>query len=237
MKLYYDFHIHSCLSPCGDNDMTPNNIVNMAALKGLDAIAITDHNCGENARAAIEAATELPITVIPGMEIETSEEIHMVALFKDVEALGRMQEIVMSKLPPIKNKPALFGEQIIMDKHDKVIDFKEQFLITACSMNVFETVDTVRSLGGVIFPAHIDKSSYSLISNLGSIPEELELTTVEIKKNPIPQNLIDMDICGKYNVLHNSDAHYLWDISEKENYIECESAKVEDILHKISSYI
>ena len=237
MKLYYDFHIHSCLSPCGDNDMTPNNIVNMAALKGLDAIAITDHNCGENARAAIEAATELPITVIPGMEIETSEEIHMVALFKDVEALGRMQEIVMSKLPPIKNKPALFGEQIIMDKHDKIIDFKEQFLITACSMNVFETVDTVRSLGGVIFPAHIDKSSYSLISNLGSIPEELELTTVEIKKNPIPQNLTDMGISCKYNVLHNSDAHYLWDISEKENYIECESAKIEDILHKISSYI
>ena len=237
MKVYYDFHIHSCLSPCGDNDMTPNNIVNMAALKGLDAIAITDHNCGENARAAIEAATELPITVIPGMEIETSEEIHVVALFKDVEALGRMQEIVMSKLPPIKNKPALFGEQIIMDKHDKVIDFKEQFLITACSMNVFETVDTVRSLGGVIFPAHIDKTSYSLISNLGSIPEELELTTVEIKKNPIPQNLTDMGICGKYNVLHNSDAHYLWDISEKENYIECESAKIEDILHKISSCI
>lgn len=237
MKLYYDFHIHSCLSPCGDNDMTPNNIVNMAALKGLDAIAITDHNCGENARAAIEAATELPITVIPGMEIETSEEIHMVALFKDVEALGRMQEIVMSKLPPIKNKPALFGEQIIMDKHDKIIDFKEQFLITACSMNVFETVDTVRSLGGVIFPAHIDKLSYSLISNLGSIPEELELTTVEIKKNPIPQNLTDMGISSKYNVLHNSDAHYLWDISEKENYIECESAKIEDILHKISSYI
>ncbi len=237
MKVYYDFHIHSCLSPCGDNDMTPNNIVNMAALKGLDAIAITDHNCGENAKAAIEAAKELPLTVIPGMEIETSEEIHMVALFKDVEALSSMQDIVMSKLPPVKNKPALFGEQIIMDKHDKIIDFKEQFLITACSMNVFETADTVRSLGGVIFPAHIDKSSYSLISNLGSIPEELELTTVEIKKNPIPQNLTDMGICSKYNILHNSDAHYLWDISEKENYIECKSAKTEDILHKISTCI
>ncbi|MBQ6894110.1 MAG: PHP domain-containing protein, partial [Clostridia bacterium] len=87
MKVYYDFHIHSCLSPCGDNDMTPNNIVNMSALKGLDAIAITDHNCGENAKAAIEAAKELPLTVIPGMEIETSEEIHMVALFPDVSSL------------------------------------------------------------------------------------------------------------------------------------------------------
>ena len=127
MKVYYDFHIHSCLSPCGDNDMTPNNIVNMASLKGLDAIAITDHNCGHNAKAAIEAAKELPLTVIPGMEIETSEEIHMVALFETVEAMEKMQDVVLSKMPPIKNKPALFGEQIIMDKHDKVIDFKEQF--------------------------------------------------------------------------------------------------------------
>lgn len=237
MKLYYDFHIHSCLSPCGDNDMTPNNIVNMAALKGLDVIAITDHNCGENAKAAIEAATELPITVIPGMEIETSEEIHMVALFKDVDTLGKMQDIVLSKLPTVKNKPAIFGEQIIMDKHDRVLGFKEQFLITACSMDVFEVADTVRSLGGVVFPAHIDKSSYSLLSNLGAIPEELKLSTVEVKKNPVPQNLLDMGILDKYNVLHNSDAHYLWDISEKEYYIECKSAKIEDILHNISTYI
>ena len=237
MKIYYDFHIHSCLSPCGDNDMTPNNIVNMAAIKGLDAIAITDHNSGENAKAAIEAAGELPLTVIPGMEIETSEEIHMVALFKDTDSLAKMQEIISAHLPGVKNKPALFGEQIIMDKHDKVLGFKEQFLITACSMDIFETVHTVRSLGGVVFPAHIDKSSYSVLSNLGSIPDELEFTTVEIKKNPIPQNLCEMGIDNKYNVLHNSDAHYLWDISEKENFLECKSASIEDILHKISECI
>ena len=235
--IYYDFHIHSCLSPCGDNDMTPNNIVNMAALKGLDAIAITDHNCGENAQAAIEAAKELPLTVIPGMEIETSEEIHMVALFKDIKSLYKMQEIVEANLPPIKNKPAIFGEQIIMDKNDKIIDFKEQFLITACSLSIFEVTKKVREIGGVVFPAHIDKSSYSVLSNLGSIPEELEFPTVEIKKNPIPQNLVDMGICSRYNILCNSDAHYLWDISEKENYIECNSSKIEDILHKISSCI
>ena len=237
MKVYYDFHIHSCLSPCGDNDMTPNNIVNMSALKGLDAIAITDHNCGENAKAAMEAAKELPLTVIPGMEIETSEEIHMVALFPDVSSLLEMQEIVANALPPIKNKPAIFGEQIIMDKHDKIVDFKKQFLITACSLNIFEVAGKVRELGGVVFPAHIDKSSYSVLSNLGSIPEELEFSTVEIKKNPVPQNLCDMGVEAKYNILHNSDAHYLWDISEKENYIDCKSTSIEDILHKISEYI
>ncbi len=233
MKIYYDFHIHSCLSPCGDNDMTPNNIVNMAALKGLDAIALTDHNCGHNVSAAIEAAKELPLTVIPGMEIETAEEIHVVALFETVDAMEKMQNLVLSKLPPIKNKPALFGEQIIMDKHDKVIDFKEQFLITACSMDIFEVTEKVRSFGGVVFPAHIDKSSYSVLSNLGTIPEELGFTSVEIKKKPIPENLKKEGIDTRYNILHNSDAHYLWDISEKENYIECETGKITDILHKI----
>lgn len=237
MKVYYDFHIHSCLSPCGDNDMTPNNIVNMSVLKGLDAIAITDHNCGHNAQSAIDAAAELDITVIPGMEIETSEEIHMVALFENVSALEKMQEIVLSHLPPIKNKPALFGEQIIMDKHDNVIDFKEQFLITACSLSVFEVTAMVREIGGVIFPAHVDKSSYSILSNLGTIPEELDFRTVEIKNKPIPQNLEDDGYSDKYMVLHNSDAHYLWDISEKENYIECESNKIQDILHSISDGI
>jgi len=236
MKIYYDFHIHSCLSPCGDNDMTPNNIVNMAAIKELDAIAITDHNCGFNAKAAIDAARDLPLTVIPGMEIETSEEIHMVALFPDVTSLEKMQELVMSKLPPVKNKPALFGEQIIMDKNDNVVEFLEQFLITACSMDVFEVTRSVRSFGGVIIPAHIDKSSYSILSNLGSIPEGLDFTTVEIKKNPVPQNILDIGIKEKYNILHNSDAHYLWDISEKNNFLECESCKITDILHKLSSF-
>lgn len=234
MKVYYDFHIHSCLSPCGDNDMTPNNIVNMATLKGLDAIAITDHNCGHNAQAAIDAASQLGITVIPGMEIETSEDIHMVALFENVKSLEKMQEIVLFHLPPIKNKPALFGEQIIMDKHDKIVDFKEQFLITACSLTVFEVTTMVRKLGGVIFPAHIDKSSYSILSNLGTIPDELAFRAVEIKNKPIPQNLLDSGALSKYMVLHNSDAHYLWDISEKENYIECKSAQIQDILHSIS---
>ena len=237
MSCYYDLHIHTALSPCGDDDMTPNNVINMSALKGLDVIAVTDHNSAKNVRACVECGRKNGIIVLPGMEIETSEEIHMVALFKDVDTLGEMQDIVLSKLPPVKNKPAIFGEQIIMDKHDRVLGFKEQFLITACSMDVFEVADTVRSLGGVVFPAHIDKSSYSLLSNLGSIPDELKLSTVEVKKNPVPQNLLDMGILDKYNVLHNSDAHYLWDISEKENYIECKSAKIEDILYKISTCI
>ncbi len=234
MKLYYDFHIHSCLSPCADSDMTPNNIVNMAAIKGLDAIAITDHNCGYNAAAAIKAAENLSLTVIPGMEIESSEDIHLVSLFPDICSMEAMQEAVLSKLPPIKNKPDIFGEQIIMDYKDNILSYENRFLITACSMSVYEIVSMVRELGGIVIPAHVDKSSYSMISNLGIIPDDLKFTCVEIKNKPINEAMIKMGINDKYRVLHNSDAHYLWDISEKENYIECKSADVGEILHNLS---
>ncbi len=234
MKLYYDFHIHSCLSPCADSDMTPNNIVNMAAIKGLDAIAITDHNCGYNASAAIKAAENLSLTVIPGMEIESSEDIHLVSLFPDICSMEAMQEAVLSKLPPIKNKPDIFGEQIIMDYKDNILSYENRFLITACSMSVYEIVSMVRELGGIVIPAHVDKSSYSMISNLGIIPDDLKFTCVEIKNKPINEAMIKMGINDKYRVLHNSDAHYLWDISEKENYIECKSADVGEILHNLS---
>ena len=234
MKLYYDFHIHTCLSPCGDNDMTPNNIVNMASLKGLDAIAITDHNCAFNASACIEAAKDLPLTVIPGMEIETSEEVHMVALFEDINNLYKMQDMVLDCLPKIKNKPEIFGEQIIMDSQDDVKGFYDAFLITACSMSVYEATKEVRNLNGVIFPAHIDKSSYSIVSNLGTVPKDLDFKTVEIKGNPTPCKFVEEGYESEFFVIHNSDAHYLWDISEKKNYIECKSNDISEILNKIS---
>jgi len=102
MKIYYDFHIHTCLSPCGDNDMTPNNIVNMAQIKGLDAIAITDHNTYLNAEACVKAAQQTDLIVIPGMEVETSEEIHVVVLFPDCNKLAEFGKIITASLPLMK---------------------------------------------------------------------------------------------------------------------------------------
>lgn len=235
MKLYYDLHIHSCLSPCGDIDMTPNNIVNMAMIKGLDVIAITDHNCGYNASAAIKAAEDLPLIVIPGMEIESSEDIHLVTLFPDVSSMEKMQNVVLPKLPPIKNKPDIFGEQIIMDSEDNIVSYEDRFLITACAMSVYEVVEEARKYGGVVIPAHIDKTSYSIVSNLGDIPQDLSFKYVEIKNKSIPEHIKKLGITDRYRVLHNSDAHYLWDISEKENYIECDAPDIEEILHNLSS--
>ena len=112
MSLYYDFHIHTALSPCGDDDMTPNNIINMAALKGLDAIAITDHNCALNVRACCECGKAAGLIVVPGMEVETSEEVHVVCLFDDVDKAEKFGEYVSGHIPPIKNRIDIFGEQL-----------------------------------------------------------------------------------------------------------------------------
>ena len=228
MKLYYDLHIHTCLSPCGDEDMTPNNIVNMACIKGLDVIAITDHNNAANVKACIEAARGTDLLVIGGMEVETSEEIHAVVLFEDLGALFEVEEIIQSSLPAIKNKPDIFGEQVIMNSNDEITGYDNRFMITACGLDIFSLYTLVSQKGGVIFPAHIDKSSYSIISNLGSIPPELKFGAVEVKKKENNEQL------GRdYTVINNSDAHYLWDISERENYINITDRSVVEVLHKL----
>ena len=234
MKCYYDFHIHSALSPCSDNDMTPNNIVNMAYLKGLNAIAITDHNSTKNVRAAIKIGEELGITVIAGMEIETKEEVHILSLFPTVELAEKAEKIIRGNLPQIMNKENIFGEQIIIDENDNVVGKEEQMLITATSLSINDVFSLVRDCGGVAIPAHIDRHSYSVLSNLGFIPDELNISTVEISKKTedVEEYLKNLSFAQKYLVIRNSDAHYLGDISEKINYIEVDNNSIQEILKK-----
>ena len=228
MNLYYDFHIHTCLSPCGDSDMTPNNIVNMAVLKGLDAIAITDHNHAGNVLACMDAAKDTELLVIGGMEVETSENIHSIVLFEDVDALFELEKKIHSLLPPIKNKTDIFGDQIIMDSNDDVVSYEDKFLVTAANIDIFSLYEEVTRLGGVIFPAHIDKKSYSIISNLGSIPQELKFGAVEVKFGESAK-LYESD----FKVIKNSDAHYLWDISEKQHYFSVKNKTKYDVLSNL----
>lgn len=233
MKCYYDFHIHTALSPCGDDDMTPNNIVNMAVLKGLDAIAITDHNSAKNVPACIECAKDKPLVVIPGMEIETSEEIHMLALFDNTDALMQLDRIVSENLPGIKNREDIFGEQIIYDSNDNSIGREENMLVTATALDIAAAAGVVRQLGGVAIPAHIDKSSYSIVSNLGFIPDEQEFSAVEVKDPLKIDKLSESNKLDKYLIIHNSDAHYLWDIHEKEFFVNVDNISELDIINKL----
>ncbi len=231
MKLYYDLHIHTCLSPCGDADMTPNNIVNMALLKGLDVIAITDHNTCGNAGACMACADGTGLLVIPGLEVETAEEVHMVCLFPVLSSAQEMEKIVRAALPAIPNRVEIFGPQCYMDANDHIIAYEDNLLVTATRLSCGEVVDTVRRLGGSVFPAHVDKDSYSMLSNLGAIPKELGFSSVEVHHMGKLER-IRQQIAG-YQVLHNSDAHYLWDISEPVCIIEAEKKTVAAVLHVV----
>ncbi len=227
MKLYYDLHIHSALSPCGDKDMTPNNIVNMSIIKGLDIIAVTDHNSCGNVRACIEVAGDR-LLVIPAMEIETSEEVHMVCYFPKIENAEAMEKYLKEHMPKIKNDENIFGEQLYMDAEDNIISKEENLLVTATNLDIFEVVEKTKEFGGVAVPAHIDRSSYSILSNLGFFPPELVFGTVEITaKNRLK---MEGEYGRKYNIISNSDAHYLEDISEPEFSINIMSKNAENVI-------
>lgn len=207
--LRYDLHIHTCLSPCGDIDMTPQNIVNMAVLAGLDVIAVTDHNSCGNCAAVMEAAAGKPLTVLPGMELCTSEDIHAVCLFPTLsQALAFEQQVIPARMP-VANRPEVFGEQLLMNSQDQVIGREETLLVAATSISIDQVPSLAAAYGGTAFPAHIDRPSYSITSALGDVPP-LGFTAVEISVDG------DVDkLCRKYPAIQgcilllNSDAHRL----------------------------
>jgi len=231
MRYYYDLHIHSCLSPCGDDDMTPNNIANMAKIKGLDVIAVTDHNCARNAEAVIRCGEQIGLLVLPGMEIECAEEFHIVALFKDIQSCFEIEKTVTAAMPQIKNKTDIFGKQVIMNCNDEAVGEVENMLVAACGLSADKVVAEVLALGGACIPAHVDKSSYSIISNLGFIPDSLNFSFVELSKRADEDSFLEQyPYLSDYGVVRSSDAHYLCDISEQENAFELSEVSAEAVI-------
>ena len=220
--IYYDFHIHSLLSPCGDKDMTPNNIVNMAMLSGLDAIAVSDHNSIGNVRSAMEVGKACGVTVIPAMEVETAEEVHILTLYPSIDSAEEAYKEVYKSLPSIKNRPEIFGEQIYMDAEDNIVGYEEKLLISPTSLSINNLFDLVKSVGGIFIPAHVDRHSYSVLTNLGFIPDDLDIRHIEVSKyvEDLPAYLSNRPDLEKYFIFRNSDAHYLQDIAEKNSYLD-----------------
>ena len=220
MKIFYDLHIHSCLSPCGDNEMTPNNIVNMARLSGLTAIALTDHNTCGNCPATAAVAEAAGLTFLAGMELCTAEEAHVVCLFPTVQAALAFEQRVAPTLPPVNNRPDIFGEQILCDADDRPIGTHDILLTTASGISVDEVVALVRSFGGTAVPAHIDRPSYSVTAVLGDLPA-VGFAAVEItEKGDLPALKAQYAEVGNKPLLLNSDAHYLEDIREAGAWLE-----------------
>ena len=212
MNFFADLHIHSCLSPCGDKDMTPGNILGMAVVKGLEIVAISDHNAARNLPAAEKIAEAYGLLLVPAIEITTSEEVHMLGYFPDVKTAVGFGDMLKTHLPPGKNKPAFFGEQLVMNEDDEVIGHEDALLIGATDLTLEECAEKVRSVGGVPVPAHINRGSNGLLVNLGMMPPSPTFTTVEVWKDlPCP-----LEPTEKKHVLHSSDAHYLENIQEPE---------------------
>ena len=210
MKLYYDLHIHSCLSPCGDNEMTPFNLVNTAKVFGYDLIALTDHNSCRNCRAAMKAGEAAGVTVVPGMELCTSEEIHMVCLFPNADRAEAFGALVRGNIPPVKNRPEIFGDQLVMDSADTVLGKEELLLNTASFFSVDEVPALVRQYGGACFPAHIDRHSYSILSALGDFSDTLDVAAFELTMQADEAHYRDAYPATRNKLLlRDSDAHYL----------------------------
>lgn len=216
MKIYYDMHIHSALSPCGDEDMTPNNIVNMSLLKGLEMIAVTDHNSCRNARAVMRAA-EGRLKVIPGLEVTTSEEVHVLCYFSDIDAAEDMGSFVGKNMCGIENKPEIFGRQLIMNENDEVVGEERELLVAATVLDIYTVGEEVNRRGGIFVPAHIDRSSCSVLSNLGFMPPDIYFDAVEITERGMP---LFAEEYSDRPILTSSDAHYLEDIAEKGRFFD-----------------
>lgn len=222
--VFYDLHIHSCLSPCGDPDMTPNNIVNMALLKELELVALTDHNSRKNCPAVMKAAAGTGFVVLPGMELTTAEEAHIVCLFPALENALAFDAYVHGRLAPVKNAPHIFGEQLILDENNEPAGREDLLLVNASSIGIDKAPAAVAQFGGLCFPAHIDRPSNSVLSSLGSIPPECGFHTVEVAR---PEAFFadgaHSDLRRRYTIVTSSDAHDLGNLSEREHCIHLET--------------
>ncbi len=223
MKIKYDLHIHSCLSPCAENDMTPNNIAGMAMLGGIRVAALTDHNSVKNCPAFYDACRKYGIVPIAGMEITTAEEIHVVCLFATLEAAMEFGELVDSHRMKIKNRSDIFGQQLIMNAQDEVIGEEEYLLLSASDLDVFTVAKEVFSRGGVAYPAHIEKPTDSIIAMLGDIPKEAGFFAAEVKDLTALDALIEKyPILEGMTIVSDSDSHMLEGLVDDRRELELE---------------
>ena len=207
-----DLHIHTCLSPCAQLDMLPTAIIKRAKAKNLDVIGICDHNSAENVQAVKRAGQREGVQVFGGMEICSNEEIHILAFFDNDDALLQMQTIVYENLSG-ENDENYFGEQLIVDEYDKIVGFTKKLLIGSINMEIEKVVEFVHNLGGLAVASHIDRDSFSIIAQLGFIPDELPLDALELSWRCQSGKVNNYEDCG-LPLIKSSDAHFPSDIGK-----------------------
>lgn len=222
-RYFYDLHLHSCLSPCSDDDMTPENIAGMAALKGLGILALTDHNSCKNCPAFFSACKRNGIIPIAGMELTTSEEIHLVLLFEELEGAMEFDREIQQKRNLIKLRPDIFGRQLIYNSQDEQCGEEEFLLPNATNISLDRAAELAKEYGALCYPAHIDRQANGIVSILGVFPKKPSFKCVEYREKSSRKPLEErFEILRQKNVVVSSDAHYLWDINEAENFFDLE---------------
>lgn len=199
--------------------MFPELILERAQELGLGLIAVTDHNSAENAAAMLKAAKESGIVVLPGMEVQTREEAHMLCLFDTLEQVELWQDQVYAHLPRLKNKEEVFGTQIVLDVQGEPAGINDRLLATSTFFSVEEVVQRVQQLNGLCIPSHVDRPSYSIIANLGFIPPDLEIVGVEISHLVGPKEArARFPQLERYGLVGNGDAHRLNEIGRRTTF-------------------
>lgn len=215
-KFTADLHIHTCLSPCAELEITPSAIVRAASGLGMNIVAITDHNSAENVPAAKHASAGTGITVLAGMEITSEEEAHILGIFDEAGSSMKLQETVYGSLQPGENDEKLFGEQIIVNEKDEVLGFSRRLLIGATSLSARKIVDTIHSLGGLAIASHIDRDAFGIISQLGFIPADLMFDALEISPRTARHDAESLfSAYRSFPWITSSDAHDLSDIGKR----------------------
>ena len=233
MKIYKaDLHLHTILSPCGDYEMMPTAIVSKAIEMGLDIIAVTDHNSAGNVEAVREAGKRAGLTVIGGMEITSEEEVHLLVYFDRNEDLYNMEGIVQDNLPGVNDAEA-FGDQVFLDSENKILGVSEKLLFGATTLNIDRIVDLVHRNGGMVVASHVDRETFSIISQLGYIPEGMELDGIEVVRlkaaEPGDKERETGYLYG-YPYIFCSDAHYIEDIGKRATEFRLMEPNVEELM-------
>ena len=221
-ELRADLHVHTCLSPCAEAEMVPSAIVRQAKAVGLDMIAICDHNSVENVQAVIKAGQRESVRVIPGIEITSREEVHILGLFESERQLASIAAVVSDHLVG-RNDEEAFGPQTVVDEWDRPVGSNPNLLIGATSLAVDSTVEAIHDCGGLAIAAHVDRQRFSLIGQLGFIPEGLNLDAVEVSR---------WSRAGQWQglpVVASSDAHRLQDIGRSHTTFYADTASLEEI--------
>jgi len=213
-KFEADLHIHTCLSPCCESRMSPRRIVEQAKLKGLDMIGICDHNSAENVVCAKKVGKKEGLAVIGGVEVTSQEEVHILAFFDEDEDLFELADLIYENLPGT-NDERVFGEQIVVNEVDEVLGFNNRLLIGATVLPLQQIVERIHSLGGLAIASHVDRESFSIIGQLGFIPDGLELDGLEVSPRlSLEKAQLEFGQALGFPVVTFSDAHTLEDIGK-----------------------